>query len=239
MGNRNSITLYSARYSAFFMELPPNSNSFFSSLRLELPYVLNALAEDHGFFHLPAQFEFLAAVIHDHFRYAACPPGDFLVLDCDAGIDAYSLSIALLEIRKSYPHYAFSLLATDFLADNVPRAIRGVYPTQAIAALPASLTAEYFLRSRDAHKPLVRLRPGVRSVVRFRCLDIFERFSLREPMDVIFCRHVLHYFAPAMSTALAEHLRPYIRTGGLLFLGRETGTLPSFSRIGPAIYQAH
>lgn len=204
---------------------------------MEFPYLVNALAEGHGFFHRPEQFHFLGDVIDDSVRHPAFPPTTFLVVDCDAGIDAYSLGIALLEIRKRHPQHEFSILGTDFLADNLPRAIRGVYPQQSIATLPDALAREYFLRSRSAHKALVRLRPGVRAVVRFRSQDMFEQFSLREPVDVIFCRHVLHYFAPPLAISLADHLRAFLHPGGLLFLGREIGKLPGFHLVGPAVYQ--
>lgn len=220
------------------METPTERNRYFSALRLELPYVVEALGGGCEFFHQPGQFRFLSEVLADHLRHQAEPPGAFLTAGCDQGLDAYSLAITCLETARNHPGYAFSILATDFLPDNTRRAERGVYPVQTTATLPPDLIKRYFLRSRNPGQSVVRLRPGVRTRIKFRCQDIFERFNLREPMDVIFCRRVLHHFEPRLSLALAQHLRQHLAPGGLLFLGRDMQGLSGFLRVGPSIYQA-
>lgn len=113
-----------------------------------------------------------------------------------------------------------------------------MYASSTIRTLPQSLIKRYFLRSRRSDRDLVRIKPGVRERVNFRCQDIFESFSLREPMDVIVCRQVLHHFHPALAKALAGRLRQYLAPGGILVLGARMPDMPGFRHLDHALYQA-
>lgn len=220
------------------MQMSPVENTFRSGLRLELPYLVDALGKDHGFLHDARQFQFLGEIVADHHRHGAPPLSSFLVAGCDRGLDAYSLCITLLEEAKEHGGLDFSILATDFLPANLNQAKRGVYSWSSVRDLPQTLLKRYFLRSRGTGSNLVRLKPGVRSRVNFRCQDIFEPFALREPMDVIVCRQVLHHFHPGLALVLAERLRRYLAPGGILALGASMRNLPGFRQLGHALYQA-
>ena len=220
------------------MTKPPAENAFRPGLRLELPYLVDALAGDHGFLHDARQFEFLAEIVADQHRHGAPPLSSFLVAGCDRGVDAYSLCITLLEEARKLPGLEFSILGTDFLPANLHHAQRGVYRATSVRKLPQDLVRRYFLRSRVTPGELVRLRPGVRRRISFRCQDIFESFSLREPMDVIVCRQVLHHFHPLLAGALADRLRRHLAPGGILALGARLGRSPGFRHLGHAVYQA-
>ena len=213
-------------------------NTFRSGLRLELPYLVDALGKDHGFLHDSRQFQYLAEIVADHHRHSALPLFSFLVAGCDRGLDAYSLCITLLEVAAQHSGLDFSILATDFLPANLAQAKRGVYASSTIRTLPQPLIKRYFLRSRKSDRDLVRIKPGVRERVNFRCQDIFESFSLREPMDVIVCRQVLHHFHPALAKALAGRLRQYLAPGGILVLGARMPDMPGLRHLDHALYQA-
>jgi chemotaxis protein methyltransferase CheR len=213
-------------------------NTFRSGLRLELPYLVDALGKEHGFLHDARQFQFLREIVADNHRHGAVPMSSFLVAGCDRGLDAYSLCITLLEEAKEGAGLDFSILATDFLPANLERAKRGIYAWSSVCNLPPTLLKRYFLRSRATGKNLVRLKPGVRARVNFRCQDIFESFALREPMDVIVCRQVLHHFHPGLALVLAERLRRYLAPGGILLLGAPMSKLPGFRHLDYALYQA-
>lgn len=220
------------------MRKSSEENSFRSGLRLELPYLVDALGNDHGFLHDVRQLRLLADIVVDHHRHGAFPFGAILVAGCDQGRDAYSLCLTLLESNRKYPGLRFTILGTDFLHANLDVAVRGVYPVTSIRNLPPELVRRYFLRSRDAASDLVRLKPGVRGRVRFRCQDVFEPFSLREPMDAIVCRQVLHHFDPRLALALAGTLRRHLAPGGILVLGREMPRMSDFRHLDHALYQA-
>jgi chemotaxis protein methyltransferase CheR len=220
------------------MQKSSADTAFCPGLRLELPYLVDALSKDHGFLHDADQFGFLAEIVADHHRHGSPPLSSFLVAGCDRGIDAYSLCITLLEEAERLPGLEFSILGTDFLPANLNQAMRGIYAASTVRNLPQPLVRRYFLRSRTAPDEVVRLRPGVRSRVSFRCQDIFESFCLREPMDVIVCRQVLHHFHPTLATALAGRLRGYLAPGGILALGGRLPKAPGLRHLGHALYQA-
>jgi chemotaxis protein methyltransferase CheR len=220
------------------MQKSSSENTFRPGLRLELPYLVDALAKDHGFLHHARQFEFLAEIVADQHRHGEPPLSSFLVAGCDRGIDAYSLCISLLEAARALPGLEFSILGTDLLPANLDQAVRGVYPAATVEGLPGHLVRRYFLRSRNSADDLVRLRPGVRGLVNFRCQDIFECFSLREPMDVIVCRQVLHHFHSALAAALADRLRGYLAPGGILVLGAPLPRTRGLRHLGHDLYQA-
>jgi chemotaxis protein methyltransferase CheR len=222
----------------FSMQMSSEENSFRSCLRLELPYLVDAMSKDHGFLRDARQFHFLAEIVADHHDHGAEPLYSFLVAGCDQGRDAYSLCIILLEEARKRPDLQFSILATDLLSANVNLAKRGVYPSESVRDLPQSLVKRYFLRSRKSENGLVRLKPGVRNRINFRCQDIFESFALREPMDVIVCREVLHHFHPKLGLALAAKLRSYLAPGGILVLGARMPRMPGFRHLDQAVYQA-
>lgn len=219
------------------MQMSSEENTFRSGLRLELPYLVDALGKDHGFLHDARQFQFLREIVADNHRHGQIPLYSFLVAGCDRGLDAYSLCISLLEEAKEEAGLDFSILATDFLPANLSEAKRGVYGLPSVRDLPQSLLRRYFLRSRGAGTDLVRLKPGVRARVHFRCQDIFEPFALREPMDVIVCRQVLHHFHPGLALVLAERLRHCLAPGGILVLGAPM-RMPGFRHLDHAVYQA-
>jgi len=220
------------------MQMSLEENTFRAGLRLELPYLVEALAKDHGFLHNSRQLHFLGEIVAEQYRHGDEPFSSFLVAGCDKGIDAYSLCLVLLEEAARLPGLPFSILGTDFLPANLDQAVRGVYSAESLHGLPQPLIKRYFLRSRDSASGLVRLRPGVRGRVSFRCQDIFESFSLREPMDVIVCRQVLHHFHPALAAALAGKLRGYLAPGGLLALGARMPRTKGFRHLDHAVYQA-
>lgn len=217
------------------MQKSPTDSTFLAASRQELPFLLDALIGSTGFFRQPEQFRFLNDVMVDHLRNNAPVPQSFLVVGGDAGADAYSLCLSLIATMKS--GQPFSILATEFLPDKTTKAARAVYPQTCMRTEELQRMKQFLLRSRNRNPVQIRLRPGIRALVQFRCADIFSGFALREQMDIIFCRHVLHHFHPAIAARLAQKLAAHLAPGGLLFLGAEMQKPKTFKKIGPAIYQ--
>lgn len=212
--------------------------TFRSALRREVPYLVDALASRCRFLDNRPQLDFLADLIADWHR-AGQAPQSYLVPGCDRGIDAYSLCLVLFELSRTLPDLPFSILGTDFLPANQEQAVRGVYPATLVDHLPRAMIHRYFLRGRGTRMQEVRLMPGVRARIRFRCQDIFDSFRLREPMDVIFCRQILQHLHPALAQALAAKLRASLTPGGILILGAPLHRPhDGLQHLGQAIYMA-
>jgi len=217
------------------MQKSPTDSTFLAASRQELPFLLDALVGSTAFFRQPEQFRFLEDVMLDHLRNDVPVPQSFLVVGGDAGADAYSLCLNLIaNVKSGQP---FSILATEFLPDKTAQAARAIYPQTCMRTEELQGMKKFLLRSRNRSPEQIRLRPGIRALVQFRCADIFSGFALREQMDIIFCRHVLHHFHPAIASKLVQKLAAHLTPGGLLFLGAEMQKQAMFKKIGPAIYQ--
>ena len=116
--------------------------------------------------------------------------------------------------------FAFSILATDLSTQILEKAQRGIYDEERVITVPQSLKKKYLLRSKDANKGLVRIVPELRSLIRFEKLNLMdEHYSLRDPLDVIFCRNVIIYFDRGTQERLINRFCRYLKPNGYLILG--------------------
>jgi chemotaxis protein methyltransferase CheR len=78
-------------------------------------------------------------------------------------------------------------------------------------------------------------------MVRFRQLNLFGSWPMRQPFDVIFCRNVMIYFDAKAKERLVLALAQQLRPGGFLYIGHsERVAGPAVSLldcVGPTIYQ--
>jgi chemotaxis protein methyltransferase CheR len=220
------------------MQKSSADTAFCPGLRLELPYLVDALSKDHGFLHDADQFGFLAEIVADHHRHGSPPLSSFLVAGCDRGIDAYSLCITLLEEAERLPGLEFSILGTDFLPANLNQAMRGVYAASTVRNLPQPWSGATSCAAAPPPMRLFGCGPACAAASASAVRTFFESFCLREPMDVIVCRQVLHHFHPTLATALAGRLRGYLAPGGILALGGRLPKAPGLRHLGHALYQA-
>jgi chemotaxis protein methyltransferase CheR len=81
---------------------------------------------------------------------------------------------------------------------------------------------------------------AVRSIVRFRHLNLIESWPFTGPFDFIFCRNVMIYFDKATQGKLVKRFWDVLPSGGLLFIGHSeslTGIDHHFRYVEPTIYE--
>lgn len=162
--------------------------------------------------------------------------------ECATGEEAYTLAFHLCEFSLQSPGlgFQFLVLGTDSSSLLLDLASRAVYGTDRLGGLPLALRGRYLLKSRDPHSGLVRVGPDVRSRVRFRVLDLQDSSEgFREPIDLIFCRH-LHLPERERQRQFVRRLLDSLAPAGFLFLGRyealgelEKGLIP----VAPGVFQ--
>lgn len=162
---------------------------------------------------------------------------------CSSGEEPYTLAIVLKEFSGHYPgiNLKTSVLATDVSAQILETATNAIYDMEKVESMSIGLKQKYLLKSKDRLRRQVRVCPEVRAMVKFRRLNFIDSdFSLREKVDVIFCRDVIVYFDRPTQEVLVSKLCQYLHPGGFLFVG-QSETLHDLnvplSQVAPSIYR--
>jgi chemotaxis protein methyltransferase CheR len=149
---------------------------------------------------------------------------------CCTGEEAYSLAIT---VRRALPELAawrVTILATDVNSRFLQKAAAGVFGEWAFRDAPTWLKEQYFQRVEGDRYAIL---PEIRRMVQFEHLNLAEDtypslLTDTNAMDVIFCRNVLMYFAPAQAQRVITQLHRCLVAGGWLALSvTETAGGPS------------
>jgi len=136
---------------------------------------------------------------------------------CSTGEEAYSIAMALEEAGIDE---RVRVIASDVDTDALAAAEQGIYRIDRAAAVGEERLRRFFLRGSGSRSGFARVRPELRARVDFRHLNLAEsRWDLQGPLDAIFCRNVMIYFARPMQLQVLRRFHPLIRGGGLLFAG--------------------
>jgi chemotaxis protein methyltransferase CheR len=133
-------------------------------IKTELINVINVITTNKtDFFREPAYFEYLTEIILPtlikrngfiHREIKVWSAG------CSSGEEPYTIYIVLNEYGRRNKKFRFSLLSTADIATIVlEKATLAIYPMEKIDIIPYELKKKYFLRSKDRHNNMVRLKP--------------------------------------------------------------------------------
>jgi chemotaxis protein methyltransferase CheR len=161
---------------------------------------------------------------------------------CSSGEEPYSLAITLLEATAGAGAADVKLLATDISTRVLRTAQAGVYGEERLGGVSPELRQRYFTKPRAATaggRGAYEVAQAVRDVIRFRHLNLMERWPFTGPFDFIFCRNVMIYFDKPTQQDLVARYYDCLGRGGLLFTGHSeslTGIKHRFSYVEPTIY---
>ncbi len=149
---------------------------------------------------------------------------------CSTGAEPYTLAMILEDFSRNN-NISYSILATDLSTEVLSTAIRGVYPEDMVAPVPANMAKRYVMRPVRSDSHHVRIHPALRAKVGFARMNLMdEKYRVGDPVDLIFCRNVLIYFEKQTQAEVLERLCDCLAPGGYLFIGHSesiTGyTLP-------------
>lgn len=194
------------------------------------------------FFREPKHFDFLAGHVLPEFVNSrkGSRPLRLWSAGCSIGMEPYTLGMVMADFAEQVQGFQFRILATDISSRALQTAVKAVYDEERVISVPDRLKKKYLLRSKDRSKRLVRIGPEVRSLVEFRRLNFMERFSFRNPMDVIFCRNVIIYFDKPTQERLFRQFCACMQPGGYLFIGHSeslTGLNLPLEQAAPTVYR--
>jgi chemotaxis protein methyltransferase CheR len=176
------------------------------------------------FFREPSHFDYLVqnalpALLETH------GPGNLKRIriwsaGCSSGEEPYTLAIVMSEYSQKIRGLKFSILSTDISTKVLDKAVVGIYEHEKVLPIPMALKKKYLMRSKDKNKDFVRFTPEIRSLIKFRRLNLMENdFQIREPMQIIFCRNVIIYFDRPTQEAVLSRICRHLIPGGYLFVG--------------------
>ncbi|HUX89147.1 MAG TPA: CheR family methyltransferase [Gallionellaceae bacterium] len=162
--------------------------------------------------HFPVLAEHLRALRGKH-------PISLWCSAASTGEEAYTMAMTVLDTLGRDASQV-SIVATDIDTKVLATAGAGVYPEERIEKLPDDVVKRFFLRGTGAQAGMVRVRQELRDMVTFRQLNLLDsNWSVRAPLDVIFCRNVMIYFDKQTQLAILKKFAPMLRSNGLLFAG--------------------
>lgn len=157
---------------------------------------------------------------------------------CSTGEEPYSIAMTFLD---NLPRgWDVKILATDLDTQVLLTAAKGIYSAERIKGLPATLLQNWFMKSKPGQMELVKVKPELQSIVRFRQLNLMGDWPMRGPFDVIFCRNVLIYFDKSTKIRLARRFSEILADNSHLFIGHSESLYQltsKFQLIGNTIYQ--
>ncbi len=137
---------------------------------------------------------------------------------CGTGEEAYSLAIALAEIRSRSPAFTFEVIGADLSARAVALARRGVYPFSRGESIPPALRERYFhVKGEEI------VAAPLQSCVRFARLNLCEPDSLLPlgSFDLILARGFLPALTGEGRRSALENLTRALKPSGVMLLGAE------------------
>ncbi len=158
---------------------------------------------------------------------------------CSSGEEPYSIAILLAESLPNLKGFDARILATDISTKVLATAKQGIYSTDILEPVPTEWKKKYFVKAEQSGNKW-QVVPELRRIISFARLNLMEKFPMRGPFDVIFCRNVMIYFDKPTQDHLVRRFYNLLAPGGYLFVGHSeslTRANHNFNCLQPAIYQ--
>lgn len=178
-------------------------------------------------------------VLAEHARKLQQP----ITIWCSAastGEEPYSIAITLIEALGERAASA-KVIATDIDTAVLAKAAAGVFTSEQVARLSPERLRRFFNKGTGCNAGKVRIRPEVAAMVKFSRLNLLDpSWSVKDPVDAIFCRNVMIYFDKPTQKKVLDRFAPLLKPGGLLFAGHsENASLvnQTFKPLGHTVYE--
>lgn len=188
-----------------------------------------------SFFREPHHFPILA----DHLRKLQGKTA--IKIWCSAastGEEPYSIAMTVVETFNSF-NTPVSIVASDLDTNVLATASRGVYAADRVDKLAPEKLHRFFTRNTGGDVSYT-VKPELRRMISFQRLNLLEpSWSVRGPIDVLFCRNVMIYFDKATQYKILSRFAPLMSPDGLLIAGHSESFLHAadlFRSLGKTVY---
>lgn len=157
---------------------------------------------------------------------------------CSTGEEPYSIAIVLKE--KVPPGWDAKVIATDLDSNVVQTAMNGIYAMDRLKGVSQERKKRWFLKGKGEMEGKVRVKKELQESIEFGQLNLMEEWSLKDSIDVIFCRNVVIYFDKPTQSRLFDRYAERLPLGGHLFIGHSESlynVCDRFELLGKTIYR--
>jgi len=152
------------------------------------------------------------------------------------GEEPYSIAMTVVETFNSF-NVPVSIVASDLDTNVLAMAAKGTYPPDRLKTLSPERLARFFVAGSDG---FCTVRPELRRLVSYQRLNLLEpNWSIRAPLDALFCRNVMIYFDKPTQYKILKRFAPLMADNGLLFAGHSESFLHAvdlFRSLGKTVY---
>jgi chemotaxis protein methyltransferase CheR len=155
------------------------------------------------------------------------------------GEEPYSIAMTVAETFGANASH-ISIMASDLDTNVLATAEKGVYPIERVEKLSPERLRKFFLRGTGNQEGFVSVRPELKQMVTFQRINLLDpSYSVKGPLDVIFCRNVMIYFDKPTQYKILARFAPMLQSDGLMFAGHSESFLHAadlFKSLGKTVY---
>jgi chemotaxis protein methyltransferase CheR len=212
----------------------------------EVGHLIDVISTNHTYFfredgHFTALREIILPTLERRREKERWPALRVWSAACSSGEEPYSVAMAMEEYFAGRPAWPRQIEATDISSRILAKAEAGIYPAETVLRVGKERVKQFFQTGYGPQEGLYRVRPAVRTQVRFHRLNLLEgQPPFSEPFQIILCRNVMIYFDRATQEELISRLRARLVPGGYLLVGHSeslTGISHGLTLVRPATYQ--
>lgn len=155
------------------------------------------------------------------------------------GEEPYSIAMTVLETLGNDVSHV-SIVASDLDTNVLATAQKGVYGLERLEKMSPERLRRFFLRGTGSQEGFAAVRPELKRLIEFRRINLLDAsYSVKGPLDVIFCRNVMIYFDKPTQYKILSRFAPMMQADGLLFAGHSESFLHAadlFRSLGKTVY---
>ncbi len=190
-----------------------------------------------SFFREPHHFPILAEYLK---KLQGRSPIKIWCAASSTGEEPYSIAMTVVEAFNSFST-PVSIFASDLDTNCLATAAKGEYPADRVDKISPDRRSRFFVKGSGAQDGSLTVRPELRRLVSFQRVNLLEaNWSVRGPLDVIFCRNVMIYFDKPTQQKILDRFAPLMNERGLLFAGHSESFLQAadiFRSLGKTVYE--
>jgi len=190
------------------------------------------------FFRERGHFNYLAEEVFP--RISESSTGRIWSAGCSSGEEAYTLAMLLRENLLKINLMDCLILATDISTRMLEAAKRGVYTAKRMENVPEDMLEKYFRKTGRAEETFFEAGAALKSLIRFRYLNLIGPWPMDAKFDAILCRNVMIYFDKPTQQELVARFYNLLKPGGIFIVGHSeslVGINHDYTFVRPSIYK--